>query len=79
MTRRRPLSEDELSEEARVRLRKQAPTLRQVSNGARFSAYFPEMMLAAQGLIDAISQGALPTQLRRLLNVKVASMIGCPL
>ena len=79
MPRLRPLSEDEVSEEARVHFKKQAATLGQVSNGARFSAYFPEMMLAAQGLIDAISQGALPTQLRRLLNVKVASMIGCPL
>ena len=79
MPRLRPLSEDEVSEEARGHFRKQAANLGQVSNGARFSAYFPEMMLAAQGLIDAISQGALPDQLRRLLNVKVASMIGCPL
>ena len=79
MPRLRPLSEHEVSEEARVHFRKQEANLGQVSNGARFSAYFPEMMVAVQGLIDAISQGELPAQLRRIVNIKVASIIGCPL
>ena len=78
MPRLRPLREHEVPEEAQVYFRRQEATLGQVLNSTRFSAYFPGMMAAAQGLGAAIDQSQLPAQFRRLLNVKVASMIGCP-
>jgi hypothetical protein len=74
----RPLTEHEVPEEARVYFQKQEATYGQVLNSTGFSAYFPAMMAAAQELGAAIQQGQLPAQLMRLLNVKVASMIGCP-
>ena len=78
MPRLRPLREDEVPEEARVYFQSQEATFGQVFNSTRFSAYFPGMMAAAQELGAAINQGQVPAQFRRLLNVKVATMIGCP-
>ena len=78
MPRLRPLKEQEVPEEARVYFQRQESAFGTVLNSTGFSAYFPGMMAAAQGLGAAIEQGQLPSQLRRLLNVKVASMVGCP-
>ena len=78
MPRLRPLKEHEVPEEARVYFQRQEATFGQVLNSTGFSAYFPRMMAAAQELGAAIQRGQLPAQLRLLLNVRVASMIGCP-
>ena len=47
-------------------------------NSTAFAAYFPGMMAASRELGNAIDKGELPAEFRRLLNVKVASQIGCP-
>ena len=78
MSRLRPLREDEIPEEARIYFQRQQAAFGTVFNSTAFAAYFPEMMIATQELGAAIERGSLPAQLRLLLNVKVASMIGCP-
>ena len=78
MPRLRLLTEEEVPPEARVYFQRQEAAYGAVLNSTAFSAYFPGMMVAAQELGAAIEQGQLSGELRRLLNVKVASMIGCP-
>ena len=78
MSRLRPLREDEIPENARIYFQRQQAAFGTVFNSTAFAAYFPEMMIATQELGGAIERGSLPAQLRLLLNVKVASMIGCP-
>lgn len=78
MSRLRPLREDEIPENARVYFQRQQAAFGTVFNSTAFAAYFPEMMVATQELGAAIEGSSIPAQLRLLLNVKVASMIGCP-
>ena len=78
MSRLRPLREDEIPENARIYFQRQQAAFGTVFNSTAFAAYFPEMMVATQELGTAIEGSSIPAQLRLLLNVKVASMIGCP-
>ena len=78
MPRIRPLGESDVPEEARPYLREQRETYGAVLNSTAFAAYFPGMMAASRELGNAIDKGELSAEFRRLLNVKVASQIGCP-
>ena len=78
MARVRLLGEQDVPEEARRYLQEQQETYGTVLNSTAFAAYFPGMMAASRELGNAIDKGQLPAEFRRLLNVKVASQIGCP-
>ena len=78
MARVRLLGEQDVPEEARRYLQEQQETYGTVLNSTAFAAYFPGMMAASRELGAAIDKGELPAEFRRLLNVKVASQIGCP-
>ena len=78
MARVRLLGEQDVPEEARRYLQEQQEAYGTVLNSTAFAAYFPGMMAASRELGNAIDKGELPAEFRRLLNVKVASQIGCP-
>jgi hypothetical protein len=50
----------------------------QVLNSTRLAAYRPEIAVAAKQLGAAVAGGQIDAQLRLLLNVRVASLVGCP-
>ena len=78
MARIKLLGQDDVPENARPYLQQQQETYGTVLNSTAFAAYFPGMMAASRELGNAIDKGELPAEFRRLLNVKVASQIGCP-
>ncbi len=78
MPRMRPLGVSDVPEEVRSYLLAQEEIHGTVLNSTAFASYFPGMMAAANDLGAAIEKGQLSAEFRRLLNVKVASQIGCP-
>ena len=79
MARIRPLKEEEVPPESRVHFQRNRNAFGTVLNNTGFYAYCPPVLDAATALGAAVEKsGLLPGQLRSLLNVRVASMIGCP-
>lgn len=79
MPRVHPVTEQEADPEIREYLRKDMSVFGTVLNSSRVSAHRPSIMKGAKGLGTGIEQsGLLSRQLRCLVSVKSASMIGCP-
>jgi hypothetical protein len=79
MARIRPLREEEVSPESRVHFQRDRVVFGTVLNSTGIYAHCPSILNAAKELGAAVEQsGRLPRQLRCLLNVKAASLVGCP-
>lgn len=79
MRKMRILSETEVPEEVAAAYERDKATHGKVLDGTLLYAHLPTIVGAARALGSAVSQsGRLPAQLRLLLNVKAASMVGCP-
>ena len=79
MARIRPLTEEEVPSDSRVHFQRDQSTFGTVLNSTGFYAHCPSILNGARALGGAVEQSdLLPRQLRRLLNVRVASMVGCP-
>jgi hypothetical protein len=79
MSRVPPLDRDDAPPEARPFFDRDLELFGQVLNTTRIAAYRPAVAAAAKRLGLAISEGRLiGEQLRLLLNVRVASLVGCP-
>lgn len=75
----RTLSEAEVSEDVRSAYQRDIAAHRRVLDGTLLYAHAPAIVGAARALGAAVSQSTrVPAQLRLLLNVKAASMVGCP-
>ena len=79
MSRIPPLDRESASPEAWVLFDKNIEVYGQPLNTTRIAAYRPAIAIAAGRLGQAIAtSGLIPEQLRLLLNVRVASLVGCP-
>lgn len=79
MSRVPPLDRDGAPAEAGALFDKDLETFGQVLNSTAVAAYRPTVALAAKQLGQAVAQGGLiAAELRLLINVRVASMVGCP-
>jgi hypothetical protein len=79
MSRIPPLDQDDAPPEARPFFEKDLEVFGQVLNTTQIAAYRPGIAAAAKQLGQAvIDAGLIPEQLRFLLNVRVASLVGCP-
>ena len=79
MARIRPLGEQDVSPESRVHFQRDRAVFGTVLNSTGIYAHCPPILDAAKVLGAAIEQsGRLPRQLRCLINVKAASLVGCP-
>jgi len=79
MPRIRPITEQESSPEVQGYLRKDIAAFGTVLNSSGVSAHRPSIMAAAKGLGAGIEQsGLLSRELRCLVSIKSASMVGCP-
>lgn len=79
MPRIRPLTVDEAPPESQPRFRSDLATYGRVLDSTGLQAYCPPIQKAVGGLGASIQQsGRLPEALKRLLNLKAASMAGCP-
>jgi hypothetical protein len=79
MSRIPPLDIDTASPEARPLFEKDLETYGQALNTTAISAYRPTIALAVRQLGKAVVEaGLIPEQLRLLLNVRVAGLVGCP-
>ena len=79
MTRIRPLTEQEVAPEQQVYFRRSRDAFGTVLNSTGVYAHCPPIQEAAQSMGAAMEKsGQLPRQLRCLLNVRAASMVGCP-
>ena len=74
-----PLDRDSAPAEAQPFFDRDMEVFGQVLNSTRIAAYRPVMAAAAKRLGQAVAEGGLiPAQLRLLMNVRVASLVGCP-
>ncbi len=74
-----PLREEEVRAESRIHFQKDRNSFGTVLNSTGVYAYCPPILSAAKALGAAVEQsGRLPKQLRCLLNVRAAGMVGCP-
>jgi len=74
-----PLDRDGAPAEPQPFFDRHVEIFRQVLNSTRIAAYRPAIAAAAKHLGQAVAEGGLiPTQLRLLMNVRVASLVGCP-
>ena len=79
MARLRPLQDNEVSEEIQEHFSRDRAGFGTVLNSSGFYAYCPPVMTAARALGQAVEKsGKVPRQLRCLLNVRAAAMVGCP-
>ncbi len=79
MTRIRPLTEEEAGPESRHHFAKDRAANGTVMPSTGLHAYCPPILDAVKALGPAIEQsGGLSRELRCLLNVRAASMVGCP-
>ncbi len=79
MTRIRPLTEEEVPPESRVHFQRDRKTFGTALNSTGVYAHCPPILDAGKALGAAIEQsGRLPRQLRCLINIKAASLVGCP-
>lgn len=79
MARIRPLREEEADPGSRVHFERDRTAFNTVLNSTGISAYCPPILNATKVLGAAIEQsGRLPRELRCLLNVRAAAMVGCP-
>lgn len=79
MPRIRPLTLDEAPQECRLRFSSDQAAYGRVLDSTGIQAYCPPIQLAVGGLGASVQKsGRLPEALKRLLNVKAASMVGCP-
>ena len=79
MPRIRPITEKDASPEVQGYLRKDISTFGTVLNSTSVGAYRPSIMIAAKSLGAGIEQsGLLSRELRCLVSIKAAAMIGCP-
>lgn len=79
MPRIRPMTEQEASPEVQGYLQKDIAAFGTVLNSSSITAYRPSILVAAKGLGAGIEQsGLLSRELRCLVSIKSASMVGCP-
>lgn len=79
MARIRALTREEAPPESRPAYDLNLEQYGQVLNSTGIYAYRPSIQLAARGLGEGIAaSGLIPRQLRHLINVRVASLVGCP-
>ena len=78
MPRVRPLKEEQVPTEIRIHLQKDRSSFGTVLNSTGIYAHCPPILSAAKALGAAVEQsGRLPKQLRCLLNVRAAGLVGC--
>lgn len=79
MSRIHPLTRDEAAPEVRAIYDQNLTAYGQVMNTTGVYAYRPTIQLGVKALTEGIkASGLIPERLRCLINVKVASLIGCP-
>jgi hypothetical protein len=79
MARMRPLTKDEVEGDVRKALEQGERWLGQTPIGAGIQAYAPEIMAASRALGAAPAKsGLLPPELRSLVCLRAAEMVGCP-
>lgn len=79
MTRIRALTRDEAPAEVRAFYDRNLETYGQVLNTTGLYAYRPSIQLGFRALSEGVvSSGLIPARLRHLINVRVASLVGCP-
>jgi hypothetical protein len=79
MARIRPVPESEAPAEVRALFARNHELYGQVLNSTGVYAHRPGIQLGVKGLADAVAgSGLVPARLRYLLNVRVASLVGCP-
>ena len=79
MSRIPPLDRDDAAPEARILFDQDLQAYGQALNTTRVAAYRPGIALAAKELGRAVAKaGLIDEQLRLLINVRVATLVGCP-
>lgn len=79
MSRIRPLSEDEAHDDAKAAFEQDVRAFGFVLNPTGVFAYRPPVLKAARQLGASVGRdGVLPPELRTLVCVRVASLVGCP-
>lgn len=79
MVRIRALTRDEAAPEAQAFFDENLATYGQVLNTTGVYAYRPTIQRGAKALGEGIlASGLIPGRLRCLINVRIASLIGCP-
>lgn len=79
MARMRPLTKDDVEGELKESLARSEKWLGKPAVGAGIQAYAPEIMKASQALGAAPGKsGLLHPQLRSLVCLRAAQMVGCP-
>jgi hypothetical protein len=74
-----PLDRDDAPPEAQAFFDRDLEVFGQVLNSTQIAAYRPGIAAAAKRLGQAVAEaGLIPEQLRLLMNVRVASLVGCP-
>ena len=79
MSRIPPLDLESASPEARPLFEQDLATYGQILNTTAVAAYLPGVARGARRLGKEVAEaGLIPEQLRLLINVRVASLVGCP-
>lgn len=79
MSRLRPLTQEEAHEDARAAYDQDMRRFGFVLNPTGVFAYRPPVLKAARELGASVGrEGTLPPELRTLVCVRVASLVGCP-
>ncbi len=79
MPRIRPLKEDEVSPDLQGFFKSDVKNNGVVFHSTGIQAYCPPILKGMKALGGAIPQsGLLPQSLQRIVNLKAASMVGCP-
>ncbi len=74
-----PLDRDNAPPEAQTLFDRDLEVFGQVLNSTSIAAYRPGIAAAAKRLGQAVAEaGLIPEQLRLLMNVRGASLVGCP-
>ncbi len=79
MSRIPPLDRDTAPAEAAPLFDADLNAFDQILNSTAVAAYRPSIAVAAKQLGQAVAKaGLIPEQLRLLINVRVATLVGCP-
>jgi hypothetical protein len=74
-----PLDRDRAADEAAPLFDADLKAFGEVLNSTAVAAYRPAIAVAAKQLGKAVANaGLIPEQLRLLINVRVAALVGCP-
>jgi hypothetical protein len=73
-----PVDPGSAPEEARVLFEQDQAIFGQPLNSTLIAAYRPSIAGAVKRLGQAVGAGTIPDQLRFLINVHIASLVGCP-